>query len=160
MTQTPGSAWHAASADQSNAWQQRSLPTNSEFFVNIPTGLVDSRAARTRRLLEVACPCRARRRPLSAPARGAGAAPTSWSLAACHQHRVLMAPAEARKESRSTRQRPKANTEAVEDLEARSPKLSQNLNRSPKCSSRTKVSVKALSANRSPKCASEPEALV
>ena len=39
---------------------------------------------------------------------------------------MLMAPAEVRREARGTR--PKANTEAVEELEARSMKFPQNLN--------------------------------
>ena len=44
---------------------------------------------------------------------------------------MLMAPAEARREARRARQSPNANPEAVEDLEARSPKFPQNLNRKP-----------------------------
>ena len=53
---------------------------------------------------------------------------------------MLMAPAEEYREAQSTGQRPSAKTKPVEDLEAQSLKFPPNLNRSPKCSSRTKAS--------------------
>ena len=78
------------------------------------------------------------------PARGAGAAKP-----------MLMAPAEARREARSKRQSPKAMTEEVEDLEARSQKFPTNLNRSPKC--QTTLLVKDQSKRGSPKHESKPK---
>ena len=82
----------------------------------------------------------ARQQPEPAPASSAGAVQP-----------MLMEPAEARREARSTRQSPTAKTKAVEDLEAQSPKFPLNLNQIQKCSSRTKASVEALTANRSQK---------
>ena len=110
------------------------------------TGFIDCRAARARRLLEVARP-----RPVQALARGqcrrppAVLAPPQPANAA-----KLMVPAEARREARSTRQCPTATIKAVEDLEARSQKFPPNLNQSPKCSSGT----------RGPKQAWKPEARI
>ena len=72
---------------------------------------------------------------------------------------MLMAPAEAYMEARSTRQSPKAKTQAVEDFEASGPQFPQKLNQSPKCLSGTKASVEAQSANRQ-KCQSKLEALI
>ena len=66
---------------------------------------------------------------------------------ACQQRRrspnqrMLMSPAEVRSSRKSTCQSPK--TEAVEDLETRSPKFPPNLNQSPKCLSRTKAEAPA-----------------
>ena len=133
---------------------QTSALLQPQYIYQGITGFIDSRAARTRLLLEVA-----RQRPVQALAlRQCRARPR------CRRRPnqpMLMAPAEAHREARSTRQSPTAKTEAFEDLEARSPKFLPHLNRSPKCSSRTtgKASVEARSANQIPKCAS-PEALV
>ena len=88
LTRNPASARHAASADQSNALLQHPLPT--KFNITVATvykgiiGFVDCRAARARRLREVARPRpvqapardQCRRPPaVPAPAHGAGAAP-------------------------------------------------------------------------------------
>ena len=128
---------------------QTSALLQPQYIYQGITGFIDSRAARTRLLLEVA-----RQRPVQALA-----------LRQCRRRPnqpMLMAPAEAHREARSTRQSPTAKTEAFEDLDARSPKFLPHLNRSPKCSSRTtgKASVEARSANQIPKCASKPKALV
>ena len=72
---------------------------------------------------------------------------------------MLMAPADAYREARSTCQRQKAKIEAVEEFEASKPKFLPKSNRSPKCSSRTKENVEARSANR-PKCVTKLEALI
>ena len=72
---------------------------------------------------------------------------------------MLMAPVEAYREAQSTRQSPKAKTEAVEDFEASSPKFPPILKRSQKCLLKTKASVEAGRANR-PKCALKLEALI
>ena len=117
---------------------QTSALLQPQYIYQGITGFIDSRAARTRLLLEVA-----RQRPVQALA-----------LRQCRRRPnqpMLMAPAEAHREARSTRQSPTAKTKAVEDLEAQSPKFPLNLNQIQKCSSRTKASVEALTANRSQK---------
>ena len=72
LIQNMASARHAASADQCNAWLQRPLATKFKIpaatvYRGI-TAFIDSKAARARRLREVA-----RTRPIQAPDSGAGA---------------------------------------------------------------------------------------
>ena len=156
LTRNSASARHAASADQSNALLQRPLPT--KLRITVATVYIQRyskihwRQSCPGKAAAGGCPfvpgSGARPQPVPAPARGAGAVQP-----------MLMAPAEAYREARSTRQSPKAKIKAVKDFEAWSPKFPPNLNRSPKRLSRTKASVEARSANR-PKCASKLEALV
>ena len=118
------------------------------------TGFIDCRAARARRLLEVA-----RQRPVQALALcQCLRPPTVPAQPQPANAAMLMVPAEARREARSTRQCLKATTKAVIDLEARSQKFPLNWNQGPKCSSGTrgskhawkpKAQIEAQSARRS-----------
>ena len=111
LTRNPASARHAATADQSNALLQRQLPTKFNITVatvyqGITTAELPGQGGCWR------LPVHARfRRP---PETSAGACPLC--LRRLNQP-MLMAPSEARREARSTRESLNAKTEAVEDLE-------------------------------------------
>ena len=118
------------------------------------TGFIDSRAGCCGRL-----PARALFR--RSPAASAGARPRCWRPPA------MLAPpqpTDADGTRRSAQGSPKhassstAKTEAVEDLEARSPKFPRNLNRSPKCfkdQSKPEARIEARNARRSRKRSSK-----
>ena len=152
LTWNPASALHAASADldQSNALLQRPLPT--KFSITVTTVYTQrynrSHWQQSCLLLAGCGRLSVHARFRRSPAASAGASPLCWRSP---NKPMLMTPAEARREAQSTRQARRRRPKQSKTLKLEVQKSPPNLNRSPKCSSRTKEQIEARSACQSQK---------